>query len=215
MTKTGGTATFQDNVNGGALTINGSGGTLNLGSGLTHNFTGTWTRTAGTLAGNSSTLNLGGSLSGTGGTFIAGTSTVNYYGAAQTIAAVTYNNLIINQSSGSASLNDDVTVNGVLTLTNGNVNTGSNTVIIPASGSVSRTNGWVNGNLQKNVATGSGVSRTFEVGTASGYDPINVTFGSVSVAGNLTANVTAGEHPDIGTSAIDSSQGRQCLLELH
>ena len=207
MTKTGGTATFTGNVNGGGLTISGSGGTLNLGSGLTHNFTGTWTRTAGTLAGNSSTLNLGGSASGTGGTFTAGTSTVNYYGAAQTIAAVTYNNLIINQSSGSASLSlGDVTVNGVLTLTNGNVNTGSNTVIISSSGSVSRTSGHIIGNLQKYVVTGSGVSRTFEVGTATGYDPVNVTFDSVSVAGNLIANATAGEHPDIGTSAIDSSK---------
>jgi hypothetical protein len=44
------------------------------------------------------------------------------------------------------------------------------------------------------------------VGTASGYDPIVVNFGSVSVAGNLTANVTAGEHPSIGTSAINSSK---------
>jgi hypothetical protein len=205
MTKTGGTATFMGNVNGGGLTINGVGGTLGLGSGLTHNFTGTWTRTAGTLAGNSSTLNLGGSLSGTGGTFTAGTGTVNYYGAAQTIAAVTYNNLIINQSSGSASLGGSITVNGVLTLTNGGITTGSNKVIIAAGGSVSRTSGHIIGNLQKNVATGS-VSRTFEVGTASGYDPIVVNFGSVSVAGNLTANVTAGEHPSIGTSAINSSK---------
>lgn len=48
MTKTGGTATLTGNVNGGNLTINGTGGTLNLGAGLTHTFTGTWTRTAGT-----------------------------------------------------------------------------------------------------------------------------------------------------------------------
>jgi hypothetical protein len=206
MTKTAGTATFMGNVNGGGLTISGSGGTLNLGTGLTHNFTGTWTRTNGTLNGNSSTLNLGGGLSGTGGTFTANTGTVNYYGAAQTIAAVTYNNLIINQSSGGATLGGSITVNGVLTLTNGNVNTGSNKVIIPAGGSVSRTSGYIIGNLQKYVATGSGVSPTFEVGTASGYDPIVVNFGSVSVAGNLTANVTAGEHPSIGTSAINSTK---------
>ncbi len=51
MTKTSGTATFTGNVNGGALTINGTGGTLNLGNGLTHTFTGTWTRTNGTLNG--------------------------------------------------------------------------------------------------------------------------------------------------------------------
>jgi hypothetical protein len=282
MTKTGGTATFQDNVNGGALTISGLGGTLNLGSGLTHNFTGAWTRTNGTLAGNSSTLNLGGGLSETGGTFTAGTSTVNYNAAgAQTVAGVTYYNLmtsgsgtktlggavIVNgnltigssttldvssnnygltvkgnwsnsgtftQRSGTVTLsgsnaqtmtgattfynlilnnnngltiNSDETVSNMLTLTNGKISTGSNKVIISStSGAVTRTNGYVIGNLQKNVATGSGVSRTFEVGTASGYDPIVVNFGSVSVAGNLIANATAGEHPSIGTSAINSSK---------
>jgi hypothetical protein len=37
MLKTAGTATFTGNVNGGGLTINGTGGTLNLVSG-THTF---------------------------------------------------------------------------------------------------------------------------------------------------------------------------------
>ncbi len=60
MTKTSGTATFTGNVTGAGLTINGAGGTLNLGTGLTHTFTGTWTRTNGTLLGNSSTLKKGG-----------------------------------------------------------------------------------------------------------------------------------------------------------
>ena len=40
MTKTAGVATFMGPVNGLGLTINGPGGTLNLGSGLTHVFTG-------------------------------------------------------------------------------------------------------------------------------------------------------------------------------
>ena len=121
MTKTGGTATFTGNVNGGALTINGTGGTLDLGTGLTHTFTGAWTRTNGSLLGNSSTLNIGGSVSGTGGTFTAGSGTVNYNGSTQAIANVTYNNLTINQSSGDATLGGNATVNGTLTLTSGNL----------------------------------------------------------------------------------------------
>ncbi|MBM2824991.1 MAG: hypothetical protein HW402_655 [Dehalococcoidales bacterium] len=88
---------------------------------MTHTVTGTWTRTAGTLNGGSSTLSLGGSVSGTGGTFTASTGTVNYNGSAQAIAVVTYNNLTINQSSGSATLSDNATVNGTLTLTSGNL----------------------------------------------------------------------------------------------
>ncbi|MFC2058585.1 beta strand repeat-containing protein [Chloroflexota bacterium] len=95
MTKTGGTATLTGNLNGGALTIDGTGGTLNLGSGLTHTVTNV-TLTNGTLNGGSSTLNVSGTWSGTTG-FTAGTGTVKYNGSAQAIAAVTYNNLTINQ----------------------------------------------------------------------------------------------------------------------
>ncbi|GAH96869.1 unnamed protein product, partial [marine sediment metagenome] len=99
MTKTGGTATFTGNVNGGALTLTGVNGTLNLGTGLTHTFTGTWTRTNGTLNGGSSTLKIGGSVSGTGGTFTASTGTVEWNAAgAQTLANVTYNNLTLSGS---------------------------------------------------------------------------------------------------------------------
>ncbi|MFC1980219.1 beta strand repeat-containing protein [Chloroflexota bacterium] len=121
VTKTADTATFTGNVNGGALTINGSGGTLNLGTGLTHTFTGTWTRTAGTLNGGSSTLKIGGAVSGSGSTFTASTGTVEWNGSAQAIAVVTYYNLTINQSSGDATLGGSVSVNGILTLTSGNL----------------------------------------------------------------------------------------------
>ena len=97
MTKTGGTATFNGNINSGSLTIDGNGGTLDLGAGFTHTITGALTRTIGALLGNSSTLNIGGNTTNTGGTFTAGTSTVNYTKntvGAQNIANVAYNNLI-------------------------------------------------------------------------------------------------------------------------
>ena len=73
---------------------------------------------------------------------------------------------------------------------------------ITSTGTVSRTSGHVVGNLQKNVATGSNVSRTFEVGDASTYTPVDVVFSSVSVSGNLTISTTAGDHPNIATSEI-------------
>jgi fibronectin-binding autotransporter adhesin len=96
MTKTGGTATLADDVSGGAFTMNGSGGTLNLGAGLSHTFTGTWTRTNGILNCGSSSITIAGAISGTVGTFTAGTGTVNFSGsAAQTIPALTYYNLIL------------------------------------------------------------------------------------------------------------------------
>jgi hypothetical protein len=100
MTKTGGTATFTGNVNGAGLTMNGNGGTLNLGAGLTHTFTSTWTRTNGTLDGGSSTLKLGAGFSGTTGTFTASTGTVEWNASGvQTIAAVVYKNLTLSGTS--------------------------------------------------------------------------------------------------------------------
>jgi hypothetical protein len=107
MLKTGGTATLTGNVNGGGLTINGVGGTLDLVSG-THTFNGTWTRTNGTLNCGSALLRIGLSAPGTGGigAFNAGTGTVEYYratGAAQTVAPVSYNNLTLS-GSGSKSI---------------------------------------------------------------------------------------------------------------
>jgi hypothetical protein len=115
MRKTGGTVTFIGNVNGGGLTINGIGGTLNLGSG-THIFTGTWTRTNGALDCGSSLLKIGGSVSGTGGTFTAGTGTVEYNKAAtQTGAAVVYNNLTLS-GIGTKTFATTPTVNGKLSL---------------------------------------------------------------------------------------------------
>ena len=85
MTKTSGTATLIGNLNGSGLTINGTGGTLNLGAALTHSFSSNFTRTAGTLNGGSSILKFAGTLSGAGGVFTANLGTIDYSGAAQSI----------------------------------------------------------------------------------------------------------------------------------
>jgi hypothetical protein len=118
MTKTAGIATFTGSVNGGGLTINGTGGSINLGSGLNHTFTGTWTRTAGTLDGGSSTINFssaGAVVSGSTGTFTPSTGTVNYNRAGtQTVGALTYNNLTL--SGTSTKTTTGITVNGILSM---------------------------------------------------------------------------------------------------
>ncbi|TLY27280.1 MAG: hypothetical protein E6K56_11660, partial [Ignavibacteria bacterium] len=143
--------------------------------------------------------------------------TVEYVGAAaQTLSALTYGNLKINNSNGVALPSGDATVNGLLTFTNGNITTGSNKIIIPSSGSVSRTSGHVAGNLQKNVATGSNVARAFEIGGTTSYRPIDITFASVTTAGNLLATVSqaAGEHPSISSSGLDSTRDVNCFWTM-
>jgi len=122
MQKTGGTALLTGNINGGALTINGTGGTLNMGTGLTHIFTGTWTRTAGTLdGGTNTTMKLGSGFTGIGGTFIADAGTVEWNGGIQTIAGLNYNNLTLSGTgtktiSAATTAGGDVTVNSGITL---------------------------------------------------------------------------------------------------
>jgi len=98
MSKASETATFTGNINGGAFTINGAG-TLDLGTGLTHTFTGDWTNTDGALLANTSALTIGGTGSVTSGTFTAGTSIVHFNGTgAQDIPAFTYYQLILSGS---------------------------------------------------------------------------------------------------------------------
>jgi hypothetical protein len=137
FTKSSGTATLTGDMSASSLTMNGAGGTLNLGVGLTHTISGAWTRTAGTIEGNQSTIKFGGAFSGTGGSFNAQSGTVEWNAAgAQTIADLSYNNLIVSGSgvktvvlsnpvsndftiggSASVSLTSALTVNGILKTT--------------------------------------------------------------------------------------------------
>jgi hypothetical protein len=110
--------------------------------------------------------------------------------------------LMINNTAG-VTMNGAVTVSDSLILTDGNVLTGANTLAMASTGRVDRTNGHVVGKLQKNVATGAGVSRTFEIGTAANYVPTTVTFANVSTAGNLVVSTTAGDHPNLASGNID------------
>ena len=148
MTKSAGTATFAGNVGGGDLTISGLGGTLDLGGGFfTHTFSGAWNRTNGTVLGNTSTLNIAGSAVGTTGTFTAGSGLVNYNGAAQTIAPVTYNNLTLSGSlaktlpAGTTTINGILSMEGTATTTLSGTLTYASTAILQYKGSGAQTTG--------------------------------------------------------------------------
>ncbi|MDI6799943.1 MAG: hypothetical protein QMD53_04645 [Actinomycetota bacterium] len=147
-----------------------------------------------TLAGASYGLSVAGTWTNSG-TFTAGTGmvTLNGSSAQKMTGATTFHNLTLNNSNG-LTISSDETVSNNLTLTSGKVTTGTNKVIIASGGSISGANAsrYIHGKLKKNVAVGSNVSRTFEVGTASNYNPVTVVFGSVTAAGNLTAKVTSG-----------------------
>jgi fibronectin-binding autotransporter adhesin len=165
-------------------------------------------------------ISLGGSSGGdltVGGNFTrTGTFTPNgraaYFNASsgdQTITgATTFPFVIVDKTAGNVVLANDITCTGTLTLTNGKISTGSNKVIISSTGSISRTNGWVIGFLQKNAATGA-TTRTFEIGDATNYTPLSISFGNVTTQGDVTATVAAVAHPNFNSSTLNQTKYAQ------
>jgi hypothetical protein len=188
----GGGATAQ------SLTVLG-GTTFRVESGTTVTVTGDVTN-GGTID-NEGAIELTGDFTNNGTLTSGSSSTVEFNGSsAQGLggsSASTFNDLTIDNSSGVSVSDNDVTVGGVLSLTNGILAAGSQTVVVSSTGSVSRTNGWVTGELEKPVGTGN-PSVTFEVGNGSNYTPAALSFSGVSNAGSFTASVVPGEHPNLG-----------------
>ena len=113
--------------------------------------------------------------------------------------------LTVNDASG-VDLQGDLDVVGTLTLTSGPVATGGATLRVDVAGTVVRTAGRVNGLLEKHIAAGVGVTVAFEIGDAASYTPVNVAFGTVTTAGELTASTTTGEHPAIASSGLAATR---------
>ena len=223
MTKTSGVATFTANVNGFALTMNGVGGTLNLGSALTHTFTGQISLTNGTLNGGSSTLNANrvsvSAWNGTGSNFLAGTSTV-VFGAAgnQTIATTTsFYNLTLNNSGvltfgtgATITVNNVLSVEGITSLTfTGTLAYGSGaTLQYNRSSSLTTTNEWVNpfvatgGIIIKNTGTIT-MGAAKQIGNNTNV-PLNINSGATLNTGNQTLRFH-GDFINAGTLTAGSS----------
>jgi hypothetical protein len=69
---------------------------------------------------------------------------------------------------------------------------------------VSRTNGWVNGNLLKAIPAGASTC-TYEIGDANNFTPVVLVFVAGTGAGNLTGSTTGSDHPQIGSSGMDAT----------
>ena len=182
----------KDFINNATLTV-GAGGLALLGGQL-----------GSTTSGN--VVTVAGNWTENGGTFSPGTMLVVLNGTtAQTVTTSSSFGALTVNSSGGVTLASNLTVTGALTLTSGVVSTGASSLILASTGTLTRTGGWVSGNFQMPVGTGA-TSVTFHVGDASNYSPVVVAFGNVTTAGSLTGKATAGDHPNLGTSAIDGSK---------
>ena len=142
------------------------------------------------------------------GTFIPGSNTVTFNLASGTVVQnilgttkTTFYNLTLNNTAG---LNDQpgLIVNNLLTLTSGRIVTGASTAVTmgpSASVSSAGSGKYIYGNVEWNIATGTS-TKNFFIGDATNYTPVSITFNSVTVAGSLTVNTTATDHPHIVSS---------------
>ncbi len=176
-----------------ALTFNGTTDVLNLnGQSLTLNGPVGGTDANATLSGSgASNLTLVSSLGGSAGT-------LKFTTGAQSLGNFTVN---LSGASGAVTLGTPVTANGALTLTAGVITGGTNTLSVAPTGSVARTSGWVNGTLLERAATGT-PTLSFPIGTATAYTPATLAFNNVTVAGDITAKTTTGDHPSVATSGL-------------
>jgi hypothetical protein len=192
------------NITVSNLTIQ-SGRTLTVSSGRTLNVTSALI--------NNGTLNIAGSF--TFGTFTAN-GTVNFTGTAtQNIPAVSYNNLTVNNAAG-ASLTGNTIINGTLTLTNGILGTGTNTLTFSTTGTSVRNGGSPatscfivgdadTGGVTKHFPAGATAAFTFHVGTTggtdNGYTPVALANVTVASAGD---GLTVRAVDAVSTAAIST-----------
>lgn len=130
-------------------------------------------------------------------------------------------NLTVAETVGNLTLNHDVaanvalnltgaslTVSTLLTLTSGVVTTGTFSLIVAAdcTTSVSRTAGWVDGNLRLNFVTGS-VTCSFPLGDGSSYVPLSIAKTGTNT-GTLTGTAVSGDQANVtsGFAGINRSR---------
>lgn len=128
----------------------------------------------------------------------------NYNGASAPLKATTYH--ILNVLGGGTSvISGDVTANLTLNLnSNSVIQTGANTVILPAGASLTGfgANAYVFGRLQKNVSAGS-PTIVYEIGDASNYLPVNLNFSGVTTGGDLLVSTSSPINPIPGGIALN------------
>jgi len=199
--------------------------TLNNAAGLTLNnditVSATLTLTTGTLSVGIHTLTLNGpAIAGTPANLSTTSSSNLSFGGSSTgvtlpSSVMALNNLTINNTNGISFGGSSVvtTLSGTLALNANNLSTGTNTLILAGDctansgdGSLTRTSGYVIGNLKLTFPAGSSTC-TYHVGDSIGYSPITVVI-AVTGAGTLSGRVDASDHPDTASAAsgIDATK---------
>jgi fibronectin-binding autotransporter adhesin len=149
------------------------------------------------------------------GTFSSGTGTVTFTGnQSQTLggsSGTVFHNLRINKTSNNLSVNDlNITVNNLLTLTNGNINMSPGREFHAGNTfSFSRINGHINGIIVRNVSSSNA---TFPVGVGNAYLPVTLSF---STGSSLTQVQVRNTNPVTEKGVGDASNPVNALWSIH
>lgn len=145
-------------------------------------------------------------------------STIQYRGSAAQVTGiempVSYSGsggVIIDNSSG-ITLSSDITISSLLTMIQGNITTGSYTLILSntASTSLLHTSGTIIGILERAIGT-TAAEYLFPVGTSAGYNPFKITFNNLT-AGQLAVSFQAA---DIGTTGLPLDDAGISVTDRH
>ncbi|MDY0082961.1 MAG: T9SS type A sorting domain-containing protein, partial [Ignavibacteriaceae bacterium] len=138
------------------------------------------------------------------GSFIQGNGVISLTGSNNQSFEGTYTNLTINKSGGEISLSNTLNISNVLTLTSGNIDLGSNDLVITNSASGAISGGSASSYIQ---ADGTGkviwdvaltTTMTFPVGDNNDYSPFTFYLNSGTLASaNISLNLTDAAHPEL------------------
>jgi hypothetical protein len=107
--------------------------------------------------------------------------------------------IIFNNAAG-VTLTGNVAVSSIITMTQGNITTGSNTLTLSnsASGNLIYTNGILVGKFQRAIGLPTGTEYLYPVGTSTEYNPLKITFSNLT-AGQLAVQF---QPNDIGGTGL-------------
>ena len=127
-------------------------------------------------------------------------------------------NLTINNPNGVTVTNNDLKIDGTLTLTSGVITTGSNKIIIadPSASSISNgsTTSFINGNLRREIGTNTD-TYTFPIGNGTGaskYHRVDMINNNLSGVSHIDAVV--GDMPAGNLAALNMTQLGSDLVEV-
>ncbi len=165
---------------------------------------------AGPLVSNNFNINLGGDWTNTA-SFSEGTGTVTMIGTGDQqitnpVGEIFYG-LTISKSTGHLDLDNDVTVSNTLTMTEGVIDAGTNTIVLGTGtgnvGTLSYASGRIIGPFKRWIdAAGTWL---FPVGTANHYRPADVTFNNVT-GGTVTTEFLSSDPGNNGLPLDDGGQ---------